>query len=569
MAVPNFYRPLSFDNLFITRPRLIPHWHLLTLALRRQRDGRERPGNSYHEGRFMRSSKQYGEFTPRRSPRLVPSVAAVLALAAGVAHGDELSDLRQRLDAQEQQIKTLERKLEQRDVATQAAGSTCQLETQQQQIKVLERKLELNDEAVKAAAASAPVVKAGPKGFSIASQDGANVLKLRGVLHFDGRYFADDNTPDTADTWLLRRVRPTIEGTLNGIYDFRFTPDFAGGKTIILDAWMAARLKPWAVVTAGKFKVPVGLERIVSATDLRFIERGFPTSLVPNRDLGVQFGGDLAGGAFNYSVGYFNGVSDGTSSDSNTPTADAENDTKGDWAARVFLQPFLNSDNFALRGLGFGVGGTYVNSTGSSTTSLLPAYRTPGQQSFFSYRSTTAAAGTTPVVNGTFADGERLRISPQAYYYFGSFGVLGEYVQVSQDVTRVTPTAGTRSASLDNTAWQVQLAWFLTGEDEAFKGFTPNSVFSLDQRSWGAFELVARYHELDIDDDAFTGGADSFANPASAASKASAWGVGVNWYLNQNYKWSLNYDVTTFDGGAAAGDRPDEKALFTRFAVGF
>ncbi len=95
-------------------------------------------------------------------------------------------------------------------------------------------------------------------------------------------------------------------------------------------------------------------------------------------------------------------------------------------------------------------------------------------------------------------------------------------------------------------------------------------MFSLENGTWGAWELVARYHELDIDDAAFVGGADSFANPASAASKASAWGVGVNWYLNQNYKWSLNYDVTSFEGGAAGGaDRPDEKALFTRFALQF
>ena len=42
----------------------------------------------------------------------------------------------------------------------------------------------------------------------------------------------------------------------------------------------------------------------------------------------------------------------------------------------------------------------------------------------------------------------------------------------------------------------------------------------------------------------------------------------MNWYLNQNYKWSINYDVTSFEGGAADGaDRPDEKALFTRFAL--
>jgi phosphate-selective porin OprO and OprP len=467
----------------------------------------------------------------RRINKLAFAGAMALVLAAAGASADEVSELRDRLDAQEQQI------------------------------KVLERKLELQDEATTAAAPSTPTVKAGPKGFSFGSPDDANVVKLRGVLHFDGRRFFDDVTPGTADTFLLRRVRPTLEGTLNGIFDFRFTPDFAGGRTIILDAFVAARLTPWATVTAGKFKVPVGLERLASAGDLRFIERGLPTSLLPNRDLGVQLGGDLAGGAINYSVGYFNGVNDGGSSDA---SSDVENDTSGDWAARIFFTPFQSSDLYALRGLGFGIAGTYVDSTGSTATTLLPSYRTPGQQTFFSYRGTNADT------TGTYADGERLRVTPQAYYTNGSFRVLAEYAQLSQDVTRATPSSGTRSESLDHSAWQVQLAWFATGEEQAFRGFKPNTVFSPKDGTWGAWEVVARYHELDIDDDAFVGGADSFADPETAASKASAWGVGVNWHLNQNYKVSLNYDVTRFDGGAAAGaDRPDEEALFTRFGVNF
>lgn len=469
---------------------------------------------------------------------LALACAAILSSGAAAAADEEAAALRERLDAQEQKI------------------------------KVLERKLELSDEATKTAVSAAPVVRASPQqGFRLQSVEGANVVRLRGVLHFDGRRFLDDSAPATADTWLLRRVRPTLEGTLNGIYDFRFTPDFAGGRTIILDAFVAARLKPWAVITAGKFKVPVGLERLQSATDLRFIERGLPTNLVPNRDLGVQFGGDVAGGVLSYSIGYFNGVSDGGSSDGNTPSADAENDAHGDWAARVFLQPFANSDNFALRNLGFGVAGTYVDTIGNATASLLTGYRTPGQQTFFNYRSFISQTGAPQ--NGTFADGERVRVSPQAYYSLGSFGVLGEYVSVSQDVSRVTAAGDTRSDTLDHAAWQVQLAWFLTGEDESFRGFTPSSTFSPGADGSGAWELVARYHELDIDDDAFAGGSDSFANPATAAAKARSLGVGVNWYLNQNYKWSLNYDVTTFDGGAVDGDRPDEKALFTRFAVGF
>ncbi len=239
-------------------------------------------------------------------------------------------------------------------------------------------------------------------------------------------------------------------------------------------------------------------------------------------------------------------------------------------SARVFLQPFLNSDNFALRGLGFGVGGTYVDSTGSATNSLLPTYKTPGQATFFSYRGNTAATGTAPAINnGTFASGQRLRYSPQFYYYFSSFGILGEYAVVSQDVTRVNG-AVTRSDLLDNKAWQIELNWLLTGEEETFKAVTPGSNFEVGKAGRGAWELVARVHELSIDGDAFTGGANSYANPATSARRARAAAIGVNWYLNPNVKWSVDYEVTRFDGGAAnGGDRPDEKAYLTRIGLNF
>jgi len=139
----------------------------------------------------------------------------------------------------------------------------------------------------------------------------------------------------------------------------------------------------------------------------------------------------------------------------------------------------------------------------------------------------------------------------------------------SAEVRRINGAVD-RTDKLKNKAWQVQLAWFLTGEDESYAAFTPNSTFQVGKEGWGAWELALRYQQLNIDDAAFAGGADSFANPATAATKASALGAGVNWYLNQNVKWVLNYEVTRFDGGAAAGtDRPDEKAIFTRFSLIF
>jgi phosphate-selective porin OprO/OprP len=478
------------------------------------------------------SSQKAGDATG--STLLAAGIALTLAFASADASADELSDFKDRLDAQEQQI------------------------------KILERKLELQDEAAKAAVPTTPIVRASPtQGFRIQSADSANVVRLRGTLHFDGRYFLDDVASDASDTWLLRRVRPTLEGTFNNIWDFRFTPDFAGGRTIILDAFGAVRLKPWAVVTAGKFKVPVGLERLMSANDLKFIERGFPTSLLPNRDLGVQLGGDIAGGVAQYSIGVFNGVLDGGSSDAQ---ADAELDDDHDIAARLFFQPFVNSENFALRGLGFGIAGTYVDAPGTPANPLVPSYRTPDQQSFFRYRSDDAA--TAGINEATYLDGERTRITPQAYYYVGSFGALAEYAQVRQDLSRNT-AAGLRSDTVETTAWQLELAYFLTGEEATFRGFTPINTFNAGGAGWGAFELVARYGEWEIDDAAFAGGAASFADPATQPGKASQYTLGINWYFNQVFKWQLNYEYSKFEGGAATGDRPDGKAILTRFAVGF
>ena len=431
------------------------------------------------------------------------------------------------------------------------------IEEQEQKILVLERKLEIKEEADKTAASSAATVRADARGFSLRSADNQNQLRLRGVLHFDGRNLTNDDPNDTTDTWQVPRARPIVEGTVGGIYDFRFMPDFGQGRTVIQDAYVTGRFKPGFQVTAGKFKAPVGLERLQSANDIRFVTRAFPTSLAPNRDIGLQVGGNLVDSRVNYAVAYLNGSNDGASSEA---FSDVDINDDKEWAGRLFAHPFAESDSFALRGLGLGLAATWTDQDGTAAQPLLPTYRTPGQSIFFRYR-----AGTAP----TLADGERIRFAPQFYYYFGSLGLLGEYTQVSQDVARTT-AAGLRQDSLDTSAWQLAATWFITGEEAAFRGFKPNSVFSLENRTWGAFEIAARYHVLDVDDDAFAGGAASFADPDASARQASAWALGLNWYLNENVKWAFNYEQTSFDGGAAGGrDRESEKAFLTRVALGF
>lgn len=427
------------------------------------------------------------------------------------------------------------------------------IEDQEQKILVLERKLEIQDEAVASAKESIATVKAGPRGFSLASADTENQLKLRGTLHLDGRYLQGDDPGGTQDTWQATRVRPIFEGTFGGIYDFKFMPDFGQGKTVVQDAYVTGRFHPAFQLTAGKFKAPVGLERLQSANDIRFVQRAFPTGLAPNRDLGLQLGGDLAGGRLSYAVAFLNGSSDGSSADA---FGDVDLNQEKEYAARLFVQPFAESDSFALRGLGFGVAGTYTDQTGDVTQPLLPSFRTPGQSTFFRYRA------------DTIADGERTRLAPQLYYYVGPLGLIGEYTEVSQDISRPTPI-GLRTDTIDTDAWQLAASYFLTGEEAAYKGFKPKATFSPADGTWGAFELVARVQALEVEDAAFAGGSDSFADPLASASEATSWGVGLNWYLNDNLKWMLDYERTRFEGGAVDGDREDEDAIQLRLALGF
>ena len=447
-----------------------------------------------------------------------------------------------------------------------------------QQVKILARKGEINSEETAAAKKITPVVKASENGFGLESADGQNVIKLKGLLHVDHRNYSDVNGlgSDGANTsgFDFRRIRPTIEGTVFGKYDFRFTPEFGEAKTAnatstsgIVDAYIDARFDPSFKLRAGKFKPFVGLERLQSGSDIKFIERSYVSNnILPNRDLGIAIHGDLFAGKVNYAFGTYNGVVDGGDNSTNKDT-----NVDKEYSARVFTTPFKDSDS-VFAGLGFGLASTYGNFKGTTATgaSGLPGYKTAGQQSsFFTYAS------------GTIANGARERIAPQAYYYYGPLGIIAEYARVSQAVSN-----STSSEKLGNDAWQIAASYFLTDEDASFKGVKPKQVFSTNGGGWGAWELVARYQENNIDHAAFSTAASGaglrYADPRTNAKSAKSWAAGVNWYLNQNVKVVLNYEQTSFEGGgqinaagAASGaftnvtDRPDEKTLFSRLQLAY
>ena len=416
-----------------------------------------------------------------------------------------------------------------------------------QKVRVLERLRELAADSAAVAAKDKVTATAGAKdGFSIKSADGRFTLKFRGLVQTDARFFISDEAVPATTTFFVRRARPILDLTVGKYLDLRLQPDFAQGTTVLFDAYADVKLDPALVVRVGKFKAPVDLERLQSAGDIVFAERALATNLAPNRDIGLQVGGDIAGGLVSWQAGVFNGVPDLGNGDGDV--SDAK-----DVVGRIFVQPFRTG---ALAGLGFGVAGSTGLERGTTAAPALPSYRTGGQQTWFRYASSTA----NPAAN-VFADGRRSRLAPQGYFYTGPLGLHAEYIQSYQTVNRNTFA----TVKLKHTAWQTTGSFFLTGEKNSFRSAAPKKPFDPKAGTFGAVEVAARYSELSIDDATFP----NYAALATTPGKAKAWAIGLNWYLARAVKLVADYEHTTFTGGSAGGDREAENFVVTRVQYAF
>lgn len=358
-------------------------------------------------------------------------------------------------------------------------------------------------------------------------------VRLHAYVQADGRFFPGGSAALGTSNFLLRRVRLNTEIAAARYFTLRVAPDFGQGKVVLFDAYLDFRPAAAFAIRAGKAKPPVGLERLQGATDIRFVERGLPTNLVPNRDVGIQLLGSAAKGALNYAVGVFNGVPDFMNGD-----VDATNDK--DVNARLLVR-------FGKSGLG--IAGTTGAEHGTVAAPGLATYVTPGQQPWFHYR------------DSTIANGRRWRLTPQAFLYGGSFGLLGEYVASSQVVSR----GALGSRTITNESWQLAASWFVTGERASFTTVSPRYPFDPASRHWGAVEIMARYSALTIDAAAFPG----FAALTTVPSEARAWAAGVAWHLAPAVKIAVNYEATHFSGGTTGGARAPEHFAVIRFQQAF
>jgi phosphate-selective porin OprO/OprP len=393
-------------------------------------------------------------------------------------------------------------------------------------------------------------VEVGPEGVRLASSDGAYALDLGGDVQVDGRFPLRRAPRARPGTFALRRARLKVGALFAGRHRIRVTADFDENGATPEDVYIETRLADHLAVRAGQFKAPVGLEFLQSSSDLRIAERGLPSQLVPQRDVGAVLNGRFFDGSLRVQAGILNGTPDGEDGLDDL-------DAGKDGVMRVFIDP-IQSPNL---GVGLGIAATYGRRGGEAEAPQLPEYETVAGQEVFQYGTGRRAS--------VWASGTAFRLAPQLYAHAGPVSVLAEVTRSAQTVAAPASAEELeekrREETVAHRAWQVAAAVVLTGESAAFDRVRPEQPLDPSGGRWGAVEVAGRVQQMHVDDAVFP----AFADSQTQAGQIRAYGGSVNWYLDANVRVMMSYFVSTTERTDGSDLLPTEHFLVTRFQVAF
>lgn len=363
-------------------------------------------------------------------------------------------------------------------------------------------------------------------GFRIASGDGGWTVQVGTLQQLDVAAYDDDEL-DLSDGTEMRRSRLSVAGTFLMDWQYRVEYEFASGSSSLTDAYVSWTAHKPLMVTVGQFKPPFGMEALSQDKSATFMERALPFYLVsplvvraPGAMVSMSWSnGSIAGGVFGEPIG------NGQSGDEGYGAA-----------ARATWAPWTANN----RVLHLGTSAQWRDPTqDNSSNTAGPRFDTVR----FRAKPESNVLAQRLVDTGEMADVNHFTfVGAELAAQWQAVSLQSEYQKV--DVERGDPD------NVDFGAWYAQLAWTLTGEARpyrvergVFEGIRPTHNFGGD--GWGAFEVAARYSELDLRDGSIDGGRERDFTAA------------VSWYLNPFLRISANYvEVLDVDGGPFDGEQP-------------
>jgi phosphate-selective porin OprO/OprP len=402
---------------------------------------------------------------------------------------------------------------------------------------------------------------------TFASGDGQFTAQLRGIFQLDAAHYDQsapgplatdfrrgsvgdageaDHARDLNDGTNFRRARIGVEGRAFGDWEYNFLYDFGGsgveepGK--ISAAWLQYDGFGAIKVRVGAFSAPAGIEEATSTTGSLFLERASPSEVVR----GIASGDGRksvavlgAGERWNFSAALTGGV-----------VATQTFDQQSAFVGRVAFLPIKGLDYLVH----VGANTTIVLSPAAAGPDVAPGAATPLRLR----DRPEVRVDIARLVDTGNIDGDGLtEIGGELAAQKKNFSIQGEYIHI--DVRR-------RASALSDPSfagWYVQGAWTITGEPRrynialaAFDAPKVDRPFNLKGRTWGAWELAARYSDLDLN---YQAGAPGTA-PATSAVRGGEQKiatVGINWYPNAVVRFQADYQHVEVDrlspGGTAFG----------------
>ncbi len=412
------------------------------------------------------------------------------------------------------------------------------------------------------ATGSASIVAGKP---SITSADGRFSANLHTTLHFDAADYSQ-HTPgpiivdlrrgaaaaDTARARDLnagtnfRRARLGVDGKAFGDWDYNFIIELGGAGAEdagrLYEGWVQySAMKPFRF-RIGAFQASSGLEDQGSTNGLLLLER----SAVSDVARGLAAGDSrtaaqvAASGERWFAAAAVTGQIISSINSTGSATAQPFDEQLG-FTGRVAYLPFVGDDWLVH----VGAHGSYVDriaDTGGPDAALTSRYTIQLRE-----RPELRVDGTrlidTGALDARHASTRGLEFAAQKQNLFVQAEV--EHIEVERR------TAGLSTANFNG--YYVEGSWIITGERKryntqsfAFDAPPVDHPFSLKDGTWGAFEIAARYSDLDLN---YHAGAPGTAPALDAVrgGEQKIFGAGINWYPNSLIRFMLDYQDVEID----------------------
>ncbi len=403
----------------------------------------------------------------------------------------------------------------------------------QKQISKLEK--QLNAVQKRAAANAAMPTKANATPFpdvtvkmpgnrpTICTADGANCVALTGRLHYDfGGYSyspasASTNPQDVRNGQNARRAQLGIAGKFARDWSYALSVDAGGstdGEVVLHNAWIAYQGIKNTILEAGYMNVNYTLDQSTSSNNIMFMERSTASVLATDiaaNDYRAAAGARVFGDRW-FAAAYVTGPKSGA----------LNNYTRAQVGStyRVVGLPVHNDQMTLL----VGFDAQLLHDAGQANGAASDVLRLRDRV------EVRIDPNLRLLDTGTMANVSGARVlSGEAALNIGSFYAQGEYFDYN--VQRF----GLNDLSFNG--GYIQGGYVLTGEQRkyskssgSFGGIKPKNDFDIKTGGWGAWEVAARYTQVNLNDQTILGG------------KMHNTTVGVNWYLNQQHAHDVQLD---------------------------